>query len=344
MGRGTAAHEVLINESYWPQRVTGQQRYAREIAARLDCLPGVRRLRPTGFWASSTVRAWAWVQLVLPMLARRTTVLSLTSRAPLWRRRHVLVVHDLFVLTNPEWYSATYVWTHAPLLRAQIRSAAALVAVSRPVADQLADRYGQTVAVAPNGPSEIFGQPDEDVYTAPHKMGLTPGGYFLAVGNRDPRKNLARLAAAYGQLNQQERDQHPLVLVGGGAEIYRNESINWPVGTVDAGFVTDAQLRQLYRGARSVVLVSLAEGFGLPLVEAAAAGARSFLISDLDVFRWICGEHARYVEPTSVESIAAGLRADIASPILQKVDLDRFSWDNSAAIIRDICCRIAADG
>ena len=328
---------LLINESYWTQRVTGQQRYATEIARRLDA----STVRPTGFWSTSAVRVWAWVQLVLPLVAGGALVLSMTSRAPLWRRRHVLVVHDLFVITNPEWYSRTYVWTHAPLLRAQIRSAAAIVAVSRPVADQLARLRAEPVEVAPNAPSEVFSEPGTDG-AALDDRGLVAGAYFLAVGSRDPRKNLGRLAEAYGRLSAEERQRHPLVVVGGGSAIFRDEVIAWPEGTVDAGYVSDDELRQLYRGARSVVFASLAEGFGLPLVEAAAAGARSLLISDIEVFRWICGEHARYVDPLSTTSIADGLRAEIDNPQQQEIDLERFSWDASAAVIRDVCLRAAS--
>lgn len=71
----------------------------------------------------------------------------MTARAPFWRRRHVLVVHDIFVLTNPEWFSRLYVWTRAPLLRAQIRSAAVVVAVSQLVADQIARMRSGPVVV-----------------------------------------------------------------------------------------------------------------------------------------------------------------------------------------------------
>ena len=331
---------LLINESYWTQRVTGQQRYATEITRRLAASTAAAPVRPTGFWSSSTLRVWAWVQFVLPFVAGRSLVLSMTSRAPLWRRRHVLVVHDLFVITNPEWYSTVYIWTHAPLLRAQIRSAAAVVAVSRPVADQLARLRSGPVEVAPNAPSEIFSQPATDV-AALDSRGLVAGSYFLVVGNKDPRKNLGRLAQAYGLLSAEQREKHPLVVAGGGAAIYRDEVIAWPEGSVDAGYVTDEELRQLYRGARTVVFPSLAEGFGLPLVEAAAAGAHSLLISDIEVFRWICGDHARYVDPLSTASIAEGLRAEIDDPQQQEIDLDRFSWDASAAVIRDVCLRAA---
>ena len=88
---GRAMTRVLINESYWTQRVTGQQRYATEIARRLEAADSGVPVRPTGFWSTSTLRVWAWVQLVLPLVARRALGLSMTARAPLWRRRHVLV-------------------------------------------------------------------------------------------------------------------------------------------------------------------------------------------------------------------------------------------------------------
>lgn len=333
---------ILVNRSFAPQRVTGQQRYAREIADRLAATPGWTDLEPAGSWATSPLRVWVWVQLVLPWTTWGALLVSLTSRAPLWRRRHVLVVHDLFVLTHPQWFSRTYVWTHAPLLWAQIRSAAAVVAVSEPTASQLARWRRGLVAVAPNAPSAVFARRDDahdDAVLA--GRGLVHGAYFLAVGNRDPRKNLPRLLSAYGRLTEDERCKHPLVVVGGGSAIYRNETLTWPDGAMDVGYVTDDELRALYRAARSVVLVSLAEGFGLPLVEAAVAGTGSLLVSDIDVFRWICGEHARYVDPSSTDDITAGLRAEIDNPQGQEMDVDRFSWDASAAVIREVCLDVA---
>jgi glycosyltransferase involved in cell wall biosynthesis len=335
---------VLINQSYRQQRITGQQRYATEITRRLKCRPDFAEIGPSRFWSHSSLRVWAWLQLVLPLTAARAIVLSMTSRAPLWHRRHVLVVHDLFVLTNPEWFSRRYVWTHAPLLRAQLRRAAAVVAVSEPVAKQVAPLCHGTIVVAPNAASAVFEQDRSDLaadLAAVRTRGLEPGRYFLTVGSQDPRKNLALLAQAYGLLTDDERGRHPLAVVGGGSAVFRTEQIGWPVGTVNAGYVDDDELRQLYRGARAVVFVSRAEGFGLPLVEAAAAGARRFVVSDISVFRWICGDGASYVDPASASSIAAGLRASLRRSTEQEIDLDRFSWDASARIIGDVCGEVA---
>jgi glycosyltransferase involved in cell wall biosynthesis len=334
--------EVLVNQSYAMQRVTGQQRYATEIAQRLVQDDQFKPVAPNRFWARSTGRVWTWIQFVLPWLARGSVLLSMTSRAPLWRRRQVLVVHDLFVLTNPSWFSRRYYLTHAPLLRAQIRSAAAVVAVSQPTADQVASLYRGPIVVAPNAPSATFADTDGADDEVLRRLGLSAHRYFLAVGSLDPRKNLRRLADAYGRLSAAERRAHPLVVVGGGSAVFRQQNLDWPRGTVDAGYVSDAELRQLYRNAHAVVMVSAAEGFGLPLVEAAACGARHLLVSDIPVFRWICGEAAHYVNPFVVSEIADGLRQVLTTPRPQNIDLSRFDWDASARVIRQVCLRTSA--
>ena len=200
---------VLVNQSYAMQRVTGQQRYATEIASRLLQDDQFKPVAPNRFWARSTARVWTWIQFVLPWLARGSVLLSMTSRAPWWRRRQVLVVHDLFVLTNPGWFSRLYYLTHAPLLRAQIRSAAAVVAVSQPTADQLASFYRGPIVVAPNAPSATFADWDGTDDEVLRRLGLPAHSYFLAVGSLDPRKNLRRLAQAYGRLSADERRAHP---------------------------------------------------------------------------------------------------------------------------------------
>ncbi len=333
---------VLVNQSYATQRMTGQQRYAHEIAERLLPLERFAPVRPRRFWARSTLRVWLWVQFALSWRAGRSVLLSMTSRAPWWRRRHVLVIHDLFVLTNPGWFSRLYYLTHAPLLRAQIRSAAAIVAVSRPTAEELASIYSGPVVVAPNAASATFTKGRSADGTVLARLGVCGRSYLLAVGSMDPRKNLERLAEAYGLLSEQERAAHPLVVVGGGSAIYRSEKVQWPSGTVAAGYVSDDELGELYRQAHAVVLVSLAEGFGLPLVEAAACGTRHLVVSDIPVFRWICGDAAHYVNPFDVADITAGLRQVLSSPVRQAIDLGRFDWNSSAESIRDICLEISA--
>ena len=331
---GRGALRIVVNGAFRPQRVTGQQRYAREIADRLVAA-GAREVRPGGFWAGSSVRTWLWSLLVLPVRTRRDVLISLTARAPLWHRRHVVAVHDLFVLTNPEWYSRKYVWSHVPMLRLQLRWSGAVVAVSQPVADQVAEStHTGPITLAPNAPSSLFADaaPSDSVLD---RLGLTAGRFVLAIGSLDPRKNLARLAAAWSRVPEEERLACPLAIVGGDAAIYASADIAWPTGTVVAGYVSDAELAGLYGAARGVVFVSLAEGFGLPIVEAAAAGVDRFVLSDIEVFHWIAGDAAVYVDPLSEADMGHALRRVVAEERWPagRIDVDRFAWDRSASAV-----------
>ena len=74
---------LVVNEAYAGQRVTGQQRYATEIARALEGKRGVTRATPSDGIASSGARSWLWVQTTLPWITRQDVLLSLTSRAPL---------------------------------------------------------------------------------------------------------------------------------------------------------------------------------------------------------------------------------------------------------------------
>lgn len=332
---------VYVNEAFRPQRVSGQQRYAREIADRLPA--DWIRLQPSGIWARGRIGTWLWLQLVLPWRARKGVLISMTARTPLWHPRHVVVIHDMFVVDHPEWFSRSYYWTHWPLQLIQMRTAKALVCVSEPVATTVRERSHCTVRVAPNAPSDVFASAAADGAVSPvavdgrsviDRLELTAGQYLVTVGSLEPRKNLARLAQAYAQLPEPVRAAWPLVIVGGSADIYGQVDIDWPEQVVLAGYVDDDELTALYKHSGAVAFVSLDEGFGLPIVEAHAAGAPAIVCSDIDVFAWICGDHATYVDPLDPASIAAGLLAVTEGrSVPLSVESGRFTWTLSAATV-----------
>ena len=80
---------------------------------------------------------WLELQLRVPLRARRSTLLSLTSRSPVLPGRQVVTVHDLFPLTHPEWFAPAYAQLHRRLLRHHLVHAAGFVTVSEPVADEV---------------------------------------------------------------------------------------------------------------------------------------------------------------------------------------------------------------
>lgn len=294
--------------------------------------PGLRQSR----WA-----AWAWAQIFLLPRRRGQYLFTATSRGPVFARRHVVVVHDLFVFSHPEWYTRTYALTHKMTLAAQLRSAAAVVAVSEPVAAQVRTvvRGRTPVIVAPNAPAGAFlseRQPAEHACVL-ERFNLSEGEYLLVVAGDDPRKNLALLREAH-EVASRDGLLVPLVVVGGSAKIYATESRPRPTTRqLRLTDVSDDELASLYSCSLAVLIPSLDEGFSLPAVEARACGAR-VIASDIPVHRWVLGDEGTFVPPADLEGWVAAIALTsrrTAEPSIRAGSIDRFSWAASArAVVR----------
>jgi glycosyltransferase involved in cell wall biosynthesis len=140
--------------------------------------------------------------------------------------------------------------------------------------------------------------PPPDAVGARHVLSTlgVDGPYLLTVSTLEPRKNLARLMAAYRLVRPRLPEPWPLVVVGPAGW---GAALAPEPGTALAGKVPDAVLAALYAGARCVAYVPLVEGFGLPAVEAMRAGVPVVASSMPST-----GGAAREVDPIDVESIA----------------------------------------
>ncbi|HZQ17071.1 MAG TPA: glycosyltransferase family 1 protein, partial [Gaiellaceae bacterium] len=126
------------------------------------------------------------------------------------------------------------------------------------------------------------------------------GDYVLAVGTLEPRKNLARIAAAVdGELR--------VVGARGWGGVEPPPNVTW-LGDVD-----DERLAELYRGARCLVYASLYEGYGIPVAEALACGCPVVTSGDSPM-QEIAGGAAVYVDPLDVSSIRDGIARAAPAP------------------------------
>src|SRR3954447_22228531 len=244
----------------------------------------------------------------------------------------VAMVHDLIAFDRslrPRGRSALI--ERATLPRA-VRRAAALLCNSHATAKALVERFpaaAQKAVVVHLGVS-----PALDGGALP--PGAPSGGFVLAAGTLEPRKNLPRLVAAYARLEAGLQAAHPLVVVGPtgwqtGETLRALQSIGDRARVL--GFVSDAELGALYRSCAVFAYPSLGEGFGLPVLEAMSAGA-PVLTSDRSSLPEVGGDAAAYADPTSVDSIAAALGELLRDPA-RRADLARrgperaalFSWD-----------------
>ena len=166
-------------------------------------------------------------------------------------------------------------------------------------------------------------------------MGLDPG-YILAVGTVEPRKNLERLLAAYARLS------HPPALVLAGGPGWNGYQPAAQDGVHRLGRVDDQTLAALYANASLLAFPSLYEGFGLPLLEAMAAGLPA-LISSRGALPEIAAGSAVEVEAEDVGAIASGLERLLSDGRLRSrlVALGRerageFSWRRAGAQVLSI--------
>ena len=182
------------------------------------------------------------------------------------------------------------------------------------------------------------------------RHGIRPGERFaLYVGGISPHKNLERLVRAYGQWRRQQQGAAPdvrLVLVGDfEADVFYSSypAVRALIGArgLDAlvhltGYVPDADLVHLYSAADVLVLPSLAEGFGLPALEAMACGT-PVLASSAGALPEVLGDAGVFFDPTSVDELVGALDRVLADRewrrTLSQKGLARaatFSWTASA--------------
>jgi glycosyltransferase involved in cell wall biosynthesis len=264
-------------------------------------------------------------------------LLSMNSYLTCWFARvpSVMVVCDLVAFDDALMPQRRAKLIERATLPLAVRRATAITAISQATADDLIARFPAArdkTAVTLLAVDERYGRAEP-----PEQPPAKP--YVLAVGTLEPRKNLPRLIEAFARLPQDLRDSHELVLVGGAgwetdatfASIERHAHF-----VRRLGHVPDADLPGLYAGAALFAYPSLYEGFGLPVLEAMAAGA-PVLTSNLSSLPEVAGDAALYCDPRDVESIRLGLERGLREEALtaQLVQRGReraaeFSWDRYA--------------
>ena len=328
--------EVFINGRFLSQAVTGVQRYAREAVKALDALlaEGGRAaagvscaiLAPRGVGGCPAagdipllevgrLRGHLWEQVELPAHSRRGLLVSLANAAPLARRRQMVTIHDAGVFAEPRAYSLAFRTWYRVLLGGLARRARAIITDSRFSRDEIL-RYcpaasGKIRVISPGGDHLLAVEGDEGVF---RRLSVGERPYLLAVGSRNPLKNLAGLAAALHRLG----DGGPLLVIAGredprvfgSSPPISGDRVRW------AGYVSDGELRALYQRAQCLVHPSFYEGFGLPPLEAMSCGC-PVVASRAASLPEVLGDAALYCDPRSPEDIARRIAELSADPGLR---------------------------
>ena len=256
--------QTVVNGRFLARRVTGVERYGREILRCIGSSVRVESTRRQG-WSGHT-----WEQFILPAKLPRDSVLwSPANTGPVLVRDQALTIHDLSPLEHPEWFRESFaVWYRLflPILAKRVRK---VFTPSEYVKQKVMRRFGITnVIVTPNGVDLSIFHPRANQT----KFDLS-APYLLFVGTLEPRKNLNLLLRAWNEVKD-DFEETWLIIAGASGNVFKSANLPLPMERVRfLGYVDDETLAGLYANATLFVLPSQDEGFGLPALEAMACGA-----------------------------------------------------------------------
>ena len=251
---------------------------------------------------------------------------------------YVVTVHDLIPFRLPDpWKKPERLSRRLRHLTAACRRARLVIAVSEHTRRECVELLGiasERIAVVPEGVDGRFApEPNGDGHIL-RRLGLERP-YFLYVGGVEAHKNVEQLFEAFRAFRKDDPEAHELVLCGLSFE--GTPLPNPPDGARLLGFVDDAELPALYRGARAFVTLSLHEGFALTALEAMAcgtpvvAGANTALLETL-------GDAGLLVDAsdptTAADAMRRVARDDRLVERLRQRGLERasrYSWEKAAA-------------
>lgn len=374
---------VLVDGTAVPRELGGVGRYVEGVVSHLtdpalDVHLVVRPVHAEHFravapdatvhtapaWTDSVPLRFLWEQTGLPALGRRIGAQVLHSphyTFPFgWRGGSVVTLHDATFFSNPEWHSRLkrtfFTWWSRRSLRSRpvviVPSAATATEAARVVSGIRAD-----VRVAPLGVDRaVFHEPSiAEVEDARIAATLPEGAPWIAfLGTIEPRKNVTALLDAYATVRASRAaagsDTPWLVLSGARgwdeSAIARLDALQPDDHVIEAGYLPLEDLSGYLGGAEFVVYPSLGEGFGLPVVEAMAAGACVLTTRRLSLPE-VGGDAAVYTEPPA-DALAEAMAALLDDPALVAshraaalARADVFTWQATAGVHVDAYAAVA---
>ena len=284
---------------------------------------------PTSLWRELRL-APALKQDGVDLLHSPVAALPLRTAVP-----RVATVHEVPWLRHPGVEGRGREFAHRIRVRAAAAFAAAVVVPSEATRRDLVAIHPEAegrIRVVPHGVDPLFLAPPPAAGDAAaiHAMALEGKRWLLAVGAARPRKGMETLLAAFAAYRDAGGDRLLAVTGPGRPPGSPPPGLRW------LGWVEDASLVALYRGADALVYHSLNEGFGLPLLEAMALGV-PVVAAETSAIPEVAGEAAILVPPGDAAALAEALRRVVEDEVLRerlrKEGLARaaaFSWDRAA--------------
>jgi glycosyltransferase involved in cell wall biosynthesis len=300
-------------------------------------------------------------QIGVPLALRRANVSLFHAPhyvvSPLTRCPYVVTIHDCIHLRFPQYLPNRLAPAYArAMMRLAARRAQRILTVSNASKQDILhylDVPADKVEVIYNALDARLATPpnEEDIKRVRERFLLT-SPFILYAGNIKPHKNIDRLIEAYSILRRRGVSGVKLLIIGDEISKYPNlrrlvHRFQLHPHVRFLGFVPEETLAALYRLASVFVFPSLYEGFGLPPLEAMAAGA-PVITSNVSSLPEVVGDAALLIDPMDAGALADAMArvlgdARLAAELIRRgrERVKAFSWERSVARVREVYVEVA---
>jgi glycosyltransferase involved in cell wall biosynthesis len=318
--------EIVVNGRFLSRRITGVERYGREILRYI-----ADRCRVEGTQANG-VTGHAWEQFILPRRLNPESILwSPANTGPLLVRNQALTIQDLSPLEHPEWFRSSFSLWYRLFLPTLARRVKVIFVPSEYVHRKVMARFRrENILTIPSGVNRESFHPG-----ARQSLDDLPARYILFVGSLEPRKNLPGLLAAWSRIKREFPDV-ALVIAGATGRVFSR--VELPLQQEQIRFLghVESELPGLYANAELFVLPSFDEGFGLPVVEAMACGT-PVIVSDRGALPEVVCDAGLMVDLSKPDTLSSTMHQclrdkDLRASLKEKglARAKDFSWQRSA--------------
>ena len=263
----------------------------------------------------------------------------------------VATIYDAIPISNPEWLKKGKVGLKVKLWKKTAAWANHVITISEYSKQQIQEHFGineNKISITPLGVDlRWFNvQADKTAYTALLKFSL-PDQYYLFVGTLQPRKNIARVIDAYQLLPDNIKNHIPLVIIGRHGWSCDQLVIDlmqqkYGKNVIWLQHISDEDLLRIMKFSVALVFPSLAEGFGLPVIEAFASQI-PVITSNTTSLPEIAGNAALLINPLDIEAISEAMQKIVeqrsVAETLKSAGLQRahqFTWEQTAQLTHEV--------
>lgn len=251
--------------------------------------------------------------------------------------KRIVTCHDLLFLDFPEYFPYRYRIKNKILFYISIKLSNIVSTVSKYSAKSISNHFlipYEKIMIAPNAISK-----NEEALSIKSVANLTKSAFFVYVSRFEPRKNQHSLIRAFNKFCDNTNNDFKLVLVGYSALHYLDLEKAIAESKKDRimilSNIKQEELMWLYKNAIASIYPSHAEGFGIPPIEAIAAGGRSYCANNTSLIElkdYIDGTFDQLSDDELIETFyqaSSNINSNINKNLQKKV-VEKFSWKNSA--------------